>query len=303
MPASGGILRYLRAKGSVDARSVNVQVREACVRALAEFPADRPLRVLELGGGAGGAFRYWMSLLLPFRRVEFTATDRDGGLLEAYREAVASLAGELGFPVAGDQPDRLRIQDGERVIDLRLRRVVAPEGFPREDEGSFDLMVAQSFWDLVPPGTAPALGRYLLAPRGLFYATLTFSGGTRFAPPHELDRQLLHCYHATMAGERGGDPYAGERLLGHVRMPGSGFSELATGRSDWRVNPTDEGYVADEKFFLLTVLGFIEKELLTSTEVRDDQLDWWMGIRRRQLADGQLSYAARQQDVVARRDA
>jgi len=303
VPASGGILRYLRAKGSVDARSVNVQVREACVRALAEFPADRPLRVLELGGGAGGAFRYWMSLLLPFRRVEFTATDRDGGLLEAYREAVASLAGELGFPVAGDQPDRLRIQDGERVIDLRLRRVVAPEGFPREDEGSFDLMVAQSFWDLVPPGTAPALGRYLLAPRGLFYATLTFSGGTRFAPPHELDRQLLHCYHATMAGERGGDPYAGERLLGHVRMPGSGFSELATGRSDWRVNPTDEGYVADEKFFLLTVLGFIEKELLTSTEVRDDQLDWWMGIRRRQLADGQLSYAARQQDVVARRDA
>ncbi len=303
MPASGGVLRYLRAKGSVDARSVNVQVREACVRALAEFPADRPLRVLELGGGAGGAFRYWMSLLLPFRRVEFTATDRDGGLLEAYREAVASLAGELGFPVAGDQPDRLRIQDGERVIDLRLRRVVAPEGFPREDEGSFDLMVAQSFWDLVPPGTAPALGRYLLAPRGLFYATLTFSGGTRFAPPHELDRQLLHCYHATMAGERGGDPYAGERLLGHVRMPGSGFSELATGRSDWRVNPTDEGYVADEKFFLLTVLGFIEKELLTSTEVRDDQLDWWMGIRRRQLADGQLSYAARQQDLVARRDA
>ena len=255
MPASGGILRYLRAKGSVDARSVNVQVREACVRALAEFPADRPLRVLELGGGAGG------------------------------------------------QPDRLRIQDGERVIDLRLRRVVAPEGFPREDEGSFDLMVAQSFWDLVPPGTAPALGRYLLAPRGLFYATLTFSGGTRFAPPHELDRQLLHCYHATMAGERGGDPYAGERLLGHVRMPGSGFSELATGRSDWRVNPTDEGYVADEKFFLLTVLGFIEKELLSSTEVRDDQLDWWMGIRRRQLADGQLSYAARQQDLVARRDA
>ena len=302
MPASGGVLRYLRAKGSVDARSVNLRVREACVRALAELPADRPLRVLELGGGAGGAFRYWMSLLVPFRRVEFTATDRDGAMLEAYREAVASLAAELGFPVAGDQPDRLRIEDGGRVIDLRLRRVVAPEGFPREDEGSFDLMVAQSFWDLVPAGTAPALGRQLLAPGGIFYATLTFSGGTRFAPPHELDRRLLHCYHASMGGERGGDPYAGERLLGHVRVPGSGFSELATGRSDWRVNPMDEGYLADEKFFLLTVLGFIEKELLTSTEVRDDELDWWMGVRRRQLADGKLSYAARQQDLVARRD-
>ena len=302
MPASGGALRYLQAQGSGDARSVNVQVREACVRAPAERPADRPLRVVELGGGAGGAFRYWMSLLVPFQRVEFTATDRDGGLLEAYREEVVSLAGKLGISVTGDDPRRLRLDDGGRMIDLRLREAVLPEGFPREDEGSFDLMVAQSFWDLVPPGTALALGRHLLAPRGVFYATLTFSGGTRFAPPHELDRQLLHCYHASMGGERGGDPYAGERLLGHVRMPGSGFSELATGRSDWRVVPTDEGYLADEKYFLLTVLGFIEKELLASTEVRDDQLDWWMGIRRRQLADGQLSYAARQQDLAARRD-
>ena len=302
MPASGGVLRYLRAKGSVDARSVNVQVREACVQALARLPADRPLRVVELGGGAGGAFRYWMSLLAPFPRVEFTAVERDGGLLDAYREEVVSCAGELELSAAGDDPRRLRLEGGERVLDVRLREMVAPQGLAQEDEGSFDLMVAQSFWDLVPPGTALALGTWLLAPGGLFYATLTFAGATRFAPPHELDRRLLGCYHASMGGDRGGDPYAGERLLGQVRMPGSGFSELATGRSDWRVVPTDEGYLADEKFFLLTVLGFVEKELLTSTEVREDELDWWIGTRRRQLADGQLSYAARQQDLAARRD-
>ena len=302
MPASGGVLRYLKAKGSVDARSVNVQVREACVRALAKLPADRPLRVLELGGGAGGAFRYWMSLVAPFERVEFTAVERDGGLLEAYGEEAASLAGELGLSTAGNDPNRVRLEGGGRVIEVRLREMVAPEGFANEDEGSFDVMVAQSFWDLVPPGTALALGRWLLAPGGIFYATLTFSGATRFAPGHDLDRRLLHCYHASMGGERGGDPYAGERLLGQVRMPGSGFSELGSGRSDWRIVPTDEGYVADEKFFLLTVLGFIEKELLTSTEIRDDELDWWTGTRRRQLADGQLSFAARQQDLVARRD-
>lgn len=302
MPASGGVLRYLRAKASVDARSVNVQVREACLQAVAQLPVDRPVRVIELGGGAGGAFRYWMSLVAPFPRVEFTASDRDGGLLKAYREEVVSFAGESGLSLARDQPDRLHLEGAGRVLDVRLRETVVPGGFSQEDEGSFDLLAAQSFWDLVPPGTALTLGRQLLAPGGLFYATLTFAGGTRFAPPHELDRQLLSCYRASMGGERGGDPYAGERLLGHVRMPGSGFSELATGRSDWRVVPTDEGYIADEKYFLLAVLGFIEKELLTSTEIRDDQLDWWMGVRRRQLADDKLSYAARQQDLVARRD-
>lgn len=302
MPASGGVLRYLKAKGSIDARAVNLQVRKACTEALAQLPADRPLRVVELGGGAGGAFRYWMSLLAPFRRVAFTATDRDGDLLEAYREEAAAWAGEAGLSVTGDEADRLRFSGEGRVFDVRLRELKAPEGFSKEDEGSFDLMVAQCFWDLVPPGTAFALGRRLLTPGGIFYATLTFSGATRFAPTHELDRQVLQCYHASMGGERGGDPYAGERLLGAVRMPNSGFAELASGRSDWRVKPTDKGYPGDEGYFLLTLLAFIEKELATSCEVREDELDWWMRTRREQLRDRELSYAARQQDLVARRD-
>ena len=187
-------------------------------------------------------------------------------------------------------------------FDLRLREAKVPEEFGGQDEAAFDLMLAQSFWDLVPPGTAFSLGRRLLVPGGIFYATLTFTGATRFAPAHELDRQLLQCYHASMGGERGGDPYAGERLLGAVRMPESGFTELASGRSDWRVVPADEGYPDDEAYFLLAVLGFVEKELLTSSEIRGDELDWWMRSRRLQLKDGQLSYAARQQDLAARRD-
>ncbi len=302
MPASGGVVRYLRAKGSVDARSINPEVREACTQALALFPVDRPLRVVELGGGAGGAFRTWISLLAGFRRVEFTATDREAGVLEAYREEAGSWAGDEGFGRVGDDPGSLRFEGDGRTVTLRLRECVTPEGFDEQDEASFDLMLAQSFWDLVPPGTGLALGRRLLVPGGIFYSTLTFSGATRFAPSHDLDRRLLQCYHASMGGERGGDPYAGERLLGAVRMPDSGFSELASGRSDWRVVPVGEGYPEDEAFFLLAVLGFVEKELLTSGEIREDELDWWMRDRRRQLRDSQLSYAARQQDLVARRD-
>ena len=302
MSASGGILRYLRAKGSLDARSVNLQVRKACAEALAEFPADRPIRVIEIGGGAGGAFRYWMSLLNRFPRVEFTAVDRNGELLEAYREEATASAIEAAFSVAREAEDNLRLEGNGRAIEMRFLEAVVPEEISDGRDAAFDLMLAQSFWDLVPPGTAFALGRRLLTPGGIFYATLTFTGATRFAPSHELDRPLLQCYHASMGGERGGDPYAGERLIGEVRLPTSGFSELGSGRSDWRVNPTDEGYPGDERFFLLTVLGFIEKELGTSTEVGDAELDWWMRSRRRQLRDGELSYAARQQDLVARRD-
>ena len=302
MPASGHVLRYLRAKRSVDARSVNPQVREACAEALAQFAVDRPLRVLEPGGGAGGAFGYWMSLLAPFPKVEFTATDRDRGLLDAYREVAESWAGEAGLPVVGDDADGLHLEGDERVVEVRLRQAAAPEGFAGESEGRFDLLLAQSFWDLVAPGTAFALGRRLLAPGGLFYATLTFSGVTRFGPGHVLDRRVLQCYHASMGGDRGGDPGAGNRLVREVRLPESGFRELASGRSDWRVVPTDGGYPADEAFFLETLLGFFEKELSRSPEIREDELGGWLRTRRRQLRDGALSYAAEQQDLVAQRD-
>ena len=229
MPAPGGVLRYLRAKGSVDARAINLRVREAFAKALTQWPVDRPLRVLELGGGAGGAFRTWMSLIAPFRRVEFIATDRDPELLEAYRDEVRSWAGDAGLQLAGDDADCLRLEGGERVFDLRLREATAPEGFGEQDETAFDLMLAQSFWDLVRPGTAFSLARRLVAPGGIFYATLTFAGATRFGPAHELDRRLLQCYHASMGAERGGDPYAGERLLGAVRMPGRVFRSWPRG--------------------------------------------------------------------------
>lgn len=302
MPAPGGVLRYLRAKGSVDARAVNPRVRETFTRAVAEWPTDRPLRVVEVGGGAGGAFRYWMELLAPFRCVEFTATDRDGDLLEAYRDEVRSWADDEGLHDTGDDAECVCCEGRDRTLEVRLREAAAPDGFGKQDEEAFDLLIAQSFWDLVPPGTAFSLGRHLVAPGGLFYTTLTFGGATRFSPPHKLDRRLLQCYHASMTGARGGDPYAGERLLGEVRMPGSGFSELASGRSDWRVIPADQGYPEDEGYFLLHVLGFVEKELLAAPEIGEDELDWWVRTRRRQLRDCQLCYTARQQDLLARRD-
>ena len=302
MPASGGVLRYLRAKGSVDARAVNPRVREAFVRALREWPEDRTVRVVEIGGGAGGAFRSWMGLLAPFRRVEFTATDRAGDLLDAYRDEVRAWAADEGLHDVARDAECLCCEGRDRVLEVRLREAAAPDGFGEWDEASFDLLIAQSFWDLVPPGTAFALGRRLVAPGGIFYATLTFGGTTRFSPPHALDRRLLQCYHASMTGARGGDPFAGERLLGEVRMPGSGFSELASGRSDWRVTPTADGYPRDEAYFLMHVLGLVEKELLAAPEIGEDELDWWTRTRRQQLKDRQLAYSARQQDLVARRD-
>ena len=207
-----------------------------------------------------------------------------------------------GIPDGGRGREPAPLRGGGRAFDVRFREAAIPRGFDPREDGAFDLLLAQSFWDLLGRGTALSLGRRLLAPGGIFYATLTFAGVTRFGPPHELDRRLLVCYHASMAGDRGGDPIAGERLLGEVCLPGSGFSELAVGRSDWRVVPTDEGYPAEEDFFLETILEFVEKEVRETPEIAHPELNEWLYTRRRQLANHQLSFAARQQDMAALRD-
>ena len=296
----------------MDARAVNLAVRNAVAQALARMPlarmplarmpTDRPLRVLECGGGAGGAFRQWTRLFAPFPRVEFTVVDRDPVPLAVYRQEVHAWADAEGFRMEEEDANRLRFGGGGRAFDVRFREAAIPRGFDPREDGAFDLLLAQSFWDLLGRGTALSLGRRLLAPGGIFYATLTFAGVTRFGPPHELDRRLLVCYHASMAGDRGGDPIAGERLLGEVCLPGSGFSELAVGRSDWRVVPTDEGYPGEEDFFLETILGFVEKEVREAPEIAAPELNEWLFTRRRQLANHQLSFAARQQDMAALRD-
>ena len=241
-----------------------------------------------------------MALVGGHRQVEFTATDANRGLLDAYRETALGWAGETGFRVVA-AADGWRFARGDRAVRVRFRQVSVPDGLVDEESGSFDLLLAQAFWDLVPPGTALPLARRLLARGGVFYAALTFSGETRFKPPHSLDRRVLAAYHASMEGDRGGDSRAGERLIGEFGAPESGFRELASGRSDWRVEPEAGGYPADEAFFLETVLGFFEKELRASAAVTAAGRDDWLAARRRQLAAGRLVYTARQFDLAAQR--
>ncbi len=243
----------------MDERALHPGVEAAVRDAL---PAQRPLRALEVGGGAGGAFRRWMGLLDGVDRLEFTASDKDARLLQAYRE--------------------------EAPAGIQFLHAAVPDGnFPGERR--FDALLARSFWDLPPPGTALPFARRMLAPGGVFYAALTFSGETRFDPPHHEDSRILAAYHASIA-----NPRAGEELIEDIRAPGSGFAGIASGRSDWRVVPERGDYPADEGFFLETILGYVEKEL--GEEAAD-----WLAVRRRQLQEARLAFAARQFDVAARR--
>ncbi len=243
----------------------------------------------------------WMALLAPCPRVEFVATDAEADLLDGYREAALRYATRSGLDGVGADRGRLRLEGAgadARRIEVTFGTASVPKPPPA---GPFDVLLAQSFWDLLPPGSAPAYARRVLVPDGLFLATLTFAGETRFEPSHPLDEPMLASYHRSMGGDRGGDPGAGDRMTRDFAATESGFRVLAEGSSDWDVSPGDEGYERDERFFVETILGFVAKETATDPLVPPGVRRDWLEARRRQLREGRLAYSARQRDLLAER--
>lgn len=302
-PAAGfgaGRVPYLAAKAFVDERALDRKVRRTAEEALRQLArdrgTDRPLQALEVGAGAGDGFPGWMELAAPFDRVDFTATDPSPALLGAHRKALAAWAAGNGCRIVPADGHEVRIEGRGRRVVVRFVEAAAPDGLERLPAGKFDLLVAQSVWDLTPPGTALRVARRLLRTGGVLCSTLTFCGETRFDPPLPADRRILTRYHRSIE-VRGGDPGAGARLAAEAERAGSGFEVIASGRSDWHVMPAAGGYAPEELRFVEAVLGFIEEEVGGGGDL-PEAADW-LASRRAALAAGELGFRAANRDLVA----
>ncbi|WP_338740466.1 class I SAM-dependent methyltransferase [Haloplanus salilacus] len=264
--------RYLEAKRTVDDRALNRRVRDHLVEELPEAP-----RVLEAGAGTGVT----VPRLLDWGVTagHYRGVDRDAGVLDVARERrCAELDGD-------------RTESGFRVDDLTVRfdRGDALDALST-DRG--DVVVAQSFLDLVPIDEALDAFEAALDPGGLVYAPLTFDGETVFQPDHPADDRVVAAYHDDIDARPGRDTHAGRQLLDRCR--GREGDVLAVGASDWIVRPRGGEYPADERYFLATILAFVE------SAVDVPGIDAWLRTRRRQLDEGTLIYVAHGYDVCYR---
>jgi len=288
--------RYLESKRSVDARSRAPRVRD---RLLAELPADP--EILEAGCGTGVTVPQLLSWGIDAgqyrgidtdeRIVSFARRVRPAALRWAGHDVTATSAAALS------DADRPTADTDFAVADLAVTFETGDALDALESNAGVDLVVAQSFADLVPLPRFVSAIESALRPGGLAYLPLTFDGGTIFQPDHPADEAVERAYHAAMDDAPGRDVRAGRHLAHRF---GNGDGELlAMASSDWVVRPRGGGYAADERYFLAQILGFVEETLSESGEA-PAQFDSWLSTRRAQLDAGTLLYVAHQYDLLYR---
>jgi SAM-dependent methyltransferase len=302
LPQSYSFTRYLAAKKSIDDRALNRVVWQALRENLPPSSRERPLQVLEIGAGIGTMIeRLWDWGLLDY--AAYTALDADMDTLVAAWQRLGNWARQ--------QPDIRRVYAGDdlaieadgRLLEIRF---LAADLFEfLEAAGTYDLLIANAFLDLVDiPSTLPLILR-LLKPGGLFYFTINFDGMTVFEPEidPQLDSLIQELYHRTMdervtAGKPAGDSRSGRHLFGLLKAAGAEI--LQAGASDWVVFSEQEGYTLDEAYFLHFILHTVHQALAGRPELAGVRFDEWIARRHQQVEDGELVYIAHQVDFVGR---
>lgn len=275
--------RYLTAKASVDERARSRRVRAGLLEAVPDRPA-----VVEAGCGVGNA----VPTLLDWGvdPSSYRGVDADADVVEFARTFAPKLLRRRGY-TAEDTAEGCRVGEGPDGTSVSFETGDALTALPGAEA---DLLVAQSFLDLVSIDDAlDAIGRALV-PGGLAYAPLTFDGVTLFQPTHPADEAVVAAYHDAIDESPGRESRAGRQLVETLRRRTESLLRVAA--SDWIVRPVQGAYRADERHFLACILAFVADAIDGV-----DGADSWLSTRREQLADGELTFVAHGYDLLWQR--
>jgi hypothetical protein len=290
--------RYLAAKKSIDDRALNRHVWETLHQALAQTPGWEQLHILEIGGGIGTMFQRVMEKGLLSGPATYVLSDSDPGQLSAARKYLSKWAKSQGRTLtwSGENHGQLRSAGAEASVELipaGAQELADPSGAL----GPFHLIIAHAVLDLLDfPAILPGILQRLTQ-NGLAYLTCNFDGETLFLPEWDGEEKIMRSYHDSMEARLSGARRTGRRLFSFIQRPG--LELLAAGSSDWVIHPRTAGYSDDERFFLHAIIETVEKELAPKNSLPG--LGAWARLRHQQVEDGQLSFLARNIDLLARR--
>jgi len=266
---------YLDAKRGLDDRSLNRDVLRAFAEALPSGPT-----ILEVGAGTGTM----VQRLHEWGVVgggRWIGVDTHAGAIRAGRTRLASHPdGSADENATGDaETGGAALRLGDLTVDFRVAD--AFEYADATDE-SFDAVVGCAFFDVVD--AAPAVER-LGAVAPLAYAPITYDGETTLTPSDPDDEAVLDAYHRHMREYRAGGPE------GAAALARAAESVVAEGPSPWAIEPP---YTTAEE----TVLGHLLDTIETAVGETGYDASDWANRRRAALADGELTYRARNRDLL-----
>lgn len=293
---------FLEAKFDLDERSLNADVRRACIERIA--PRDS-LRWLDVGSGTGAMVRRLLRSGIRASEWSITALDRDPRLLDRAAERLAIELAERGCRVRRG-PGRIDAEDGARWVRVEFRCGDVLRFEPSPDTG-YDLVTAHAFMDIVPMASTLARFARWLARDGLLYATLNYDGDTALFPLYDdeaFERDVLARYDESMElrrvdGQASGGARSGRRL--HRMLCDAGFDVVAFGSSDWNITPSQRRYRNGERLVLAVLLDAMRDECRGQPHIDVDRLATWHRDRSDRLDAGGLGAIIHQLDLLALR--
>mgnify|MGYP006280239517 FL=1 len=302
---SADFIDYLAVKKTVDNRALNRAVWQRLKTCLPVTAPERPLRVIELGGGIGTMLERVMEWELA-AHLDYTLTDLDPAHVDAFRSRIVHWGEQEGRLLEHETGGAVRIRHpgGEclaRAVTEDLTMTIERFGQMRQ----WDLLLAHALLDLVDVDEVLPGCCGLVRPGGLLYLSLIFNGTTEFLPPWQdgFEKEMLDRYHRSMderrfRGRPAGSSRAGSlvfRKLREIELP-----ILAAGSSDWIVFGQKGGTPGIEAAFLKAIIETIRQELHRDSSLDQGRLTDWVDQRRSQAMSGELAYLARNLDVLAR---
>ncbi len=305
-------IRYLLAKQTVDDRALNKDVVNLLRQELSKHPAEKPLRIIEIGAGIGTMVARLVRWRLLPPQVEYILVEPQATYLKYAQSWLSNWGIEHGWKSSFPSENELLMNNSAESV--RCSFVCARlHDYAKNTPSQADLVIAHAVLDLMPMPESLYQLLDLIHPGGLAWLTLNFDGVTIFQPeltlsdlqielPFPLDAYIENLYHKTMHSRpEGGDSQTGRHLLHYLLQAQRNVEILATGASDWIVYPKNHTYPPEEAFFLDCILHFFEESLHEYPGLEASLLDAWLKKRRAQIKTGELIYIAHQLDVLFRR--